>query len=122
MKTFKLLLGATLMGGLLSTSAFAYKEQPTPWPQAARVDIPTVAKVVKPTNLPANLAGSIVTLSFTIDAMGHPQSIKVVSPRNVNLKDSLLPAFAQWRFAPAQKAGLPASTRVELPLKLIAEG
>ena len=121
MKMFKNLLGAALAGGILTTSAFAYVEQPTPWPQAPRVDVPVVSKVVNPVNLPQRHEGATVQVSFTIDPTGQPRNIKVLAPSDPDLARALIPALAQWRFTPVQRNGAPVSTRVVLPIKLISK-
>ena len=120
MKTSRLILGAALAAGLFSTSAFAYVEQPTPWPQAPRADVPVVAKVVKPTNLPLSSEGMTVDVSFTVDKDGQPRDIRLVSINDSALEKKLIPALSQWRFTPVQKNGVPVSTRVIMPLKLIS--
>ena len=120
MKMIKLLAGAALAGGLIS-STFASEEAPTAWPQSARTDKPTVTKVVNPTGVPQRHEGATVDVTFTVDANGQPHHIKVLSPADPDLTRSLVPAIAQWRFTPAQKNGAPVSTRVLLPLKLVSK-
>jgi len=120
MKTSQLLLGTALAAGLFSTSAFAYVEQPTPWPQAPRADVPVVTKVVKPMGLPLRAEGQTVNVAFTVDPTGQPRNIRLLSVSDSDLERKLIPALAQWRFAPVQKNGLPVSTRVVMPVKLIS--
>lgn len=120
MKTSQLILGAALAAGLFSTSAFAYVEQPTPWPQAPRTDVPVVTKVVNPTDLPQRSQGMTIDVSFTVDASGQPRNIRLLSVSDSALEKKLIPALSQWRFAPVLKNGAPVSTRVVMPLKLIS--
>jgi TonB family protein len=120
MKSLKLFSGAALAVGLFSTSAFAYTEQPTPWPQVARPDVPVVAKVVSPAGLPQRTEGQTVNVAFTVDASGQPRNIRLMGAADPDLAKSLIPALSQWRFTPVQKNGVPVSTRVVMPLKLIA--
>jgi TonB family protein len=120
MKTIKMLFGAALVGGVLSTSALAYTEQASAWPQAARPGVPTVAKVVNPTRLPQRFEGSTINVSLTVDAKGQPHNIKLLNASDADLVKSLTAAVAQWEFTPVQKNGVPVATKVVLPLKLIS--
>jgi TonB family protein len=121
MKTSQLILGAALAAGLFTTSAFAYVEQPTAWPQAPRADVPTVIKVVNPVDLPASSEGQTVKVVFTVDQNGQPQHIRVPSGTDATLKKSIVTALSQWRFAPVLVKGVPVSSRVVMPLKLLPE-
>src|SRR5437868_3598036 len=120
MKTIKMLFGAALVGGVISTSAFAYTETPSAWPQAARPGVPTVTKVVNPTGLPQRFEGATVHVSFTVDPTGQPRNIRLLDESDANLAKSLTVAVSQWQFAPVQKNGVPVSTKVLLPLKLVS--
>jgi len=120
MKMIKMLFGAALVGGVISTSAMAYTEQASAWPQAALPGVPTVNKVVNPTGLPQRYEGATVDVSMTVDAMGQPRNIKLLNHADPALAKQLISAVSQWRFTPVQKKGVPVATRVVLPLKLIA--
>lgn len=120
MKSLKLFSGAALAAGLFATSAFAYTEQPTPWPQAPRADVPVVAKVVNPTGLPQRAEGQTIDVAFTVDASGQPRNIRLLGVSDPTLSKSLIPALSQWRFTPVQKNGVPVSTHVVMPIKLLA--
>jgi TonB family protein len=119
MKMIKILVGAVLAGGIVS-STFANVETATAWPQVAQADKPTVAKVVEPTGVPQQMEGATIQVAFTVDQNGAPQHIRLLTSYNPALERSLLPALAQWRFTPVQKNGAPVSTRVVMPLKLIS--
>jgi len=120
MKTSQLISGAALAVGLFSSSAFAYVEQPTPWPQTPRADRPVVSKAVMPTGLPTRYEGATVEVAFTVDATGQPRNIQLLQESDSRLIKRLVLAISQWRFTPAQKNGVPVSTRVVMPLKLLA--
>jgi TonB family protein len=120
MKMFKMLFGAALVGGVLSTSALAYTEQPSVWPQVARPGIPAIAKVVNPTRLPQRYEGATVNISLTVDPTGQPRHIKLLTPADPELARSLIAAVSQWQFTPVQKNGVPVATKVMLPIKLIS--
>ena len=120
MKMIKMLFGAALVGGVLSSSALAYTEQPSAWPQAARPGVPAIAKVVSPTGLPQRYEGETVNVSLTVDAMGQPRHIRVLNTADATLTKSVTAAVSQWQFTPVQKNGVPVSTKVLLPLKLIS--
>jgi TonB family protein len=117
----KNLVGAVLAGGILTTTAFAYVEQPTPWPQAPRADVPVVVKAVDLTGLPQRHEGATVELSFTVDTAGRPRNIRLLAPSDPELARRLIPTFAQWRFTPVQKNGVPVPMNVVMPLKLISK-
>jgi len=120
MKMLKLLVGAVLAGGVFSTSALASVDTPTPWPQLARTDQPTVTRVVNPTGLPQRVEGATVDVAFVIDRAGQPHNIRLLGSSDPALVQRLLPAIAQWRFTPAQKKGAPVASYVVMPIKLVA--
>jgi TonB family protein len=120
MKMIKILVGAVLAGGIVSSSAFASVEALSVWPQIARADKPTVTKVVNPTGLPQRVDGATINVAFTVDQNGAPQNIRLLSSSDRLLERSLIPALAQWRFAPVLKNGAPVSTPVVMPLKLVS--
>ncbi len=102
-----------LAGGLCSSSVFAQS--------AAKENFvaPAVKQVVSPTGLPRNFEGMSVTLALSVDAAGRPTQVRVVSPRDERLAQSLIRAVSQWVFAPARRNGVPVATEVILPLELV---
>lgn len=114
-----LLLSATLLGGVLSTASATTADAHATVAQGLKFDVPTVAHVVSPTNLSSRYRGTDVTLSFTLDVNGHPHDIRVLSHRDRNLEQNLVPAVAKWQFTPAKENGVPVSTKVILPIKLV---
>jgi protein TonB len=112
-------IAVALVGGLLSTTALATTAAAHHQTSAViGLELPTVAKVVSPTDLPGSARGATVTLQFTIDAEGLPHDIRIVSPGDQALAKNLIPAVSQWQFTPARKNGVPVATKVELPLEL----
>lgn len=119
MKT-KLILAAALAGGVLSTPAFAYeKSAPS---EVAQLAAPVVAKIVHPTGLSRRNDGATVRVALSLDENGKPSDIRVLSNNDRNLRESLVPAVAQWEFIPARVNGKAVPSRVELPIKLVAAG
>jgi TonB family protein len=80
---------------------------------------PTPVRIVGPTELLRRHEGTTVTLSLTVDAAGLPHDIKIVQGQDENLIKRLLPAVAQWRFAPARRNDTPVSAKILLPVKLV---
>jgi TonB family protein len=118
MKTRFVLLGATLLGGMLPVATFA--NVIVPFDSAPpRFEAPLPERVVKPTGLMRRHEGAVVKLSLTIDQAGRPHDIRIVSPQDRNLAERLLPAGAQWRFKPATKNGAPVATKILLPVQLV---
>jgi len=120
MKSNKILvLSAILLGGVLSTSAFATTASShANVAKAVAFEAPVVAKVVQPTGLSRRHEGATVTLSMTIDEQGRPSNIQVRG-NDANLKARLVPAVAQWEFTPAKKNGVAVPTRITLPIELV---
>ncbi len=120
MKNRNILLAAALAGGLLSASAYATTAAAHHQSTAAlKIEAPVPVRIVSPERLPRSAAGSIVTLSLTIDADGRPHDIKVVSRGDHGLTKSLQAAVSQWQFAPARRDGVAVPVKVLLPLELI---
>jgi TonB family protein len=122
MNKTQILFGAALISGVLaasapsfaSTSITGYADRY----KALRTDVPLPTKVVNPTDVPGQYAGSTVTLQLTVDAAGAARNISVVSPNDPELSRAVVKAVSQWRFAPARKGGVPVESRIELPLQL----
>jgi TonB family protein len=122
MNSKKLLaLSAIVLGGVLSTTAFATTASShANVAKAVAFEAPVVAKIVSPTGLSSTLKGSTVTLSMTIDEKGQPSDIHV-SGHDPKLTRSMVSAVSQWQFAPAKKNGVAVPSRIVLPVEL-AEG
>ena len=118
MKTIKTLLGAALIGSLLSASVFGSVDDYRKLYYTTRTDVPLPVKVVNPTDLPRRYLDATVMLELTVDKSGQPRDITVLRPIDPELAQSLIPTLAQWRFSPAQRDGQPVTTRIVLPIKL----
>src|SRR5688572_18462928 len=115
------LCAAVLTGGLLSASTLA---SAVVVDSAATTDVasytaPAPVKIVAPTGIARRFQGGTIRLSLTVDAAGRPRNISLLSGRDANLERNLLPAVAQWKFAPAMKNGRPVATQIVLPLELV---
>lgn len=120
MNKMKMLVGAALLSGLLSTSTFAAGAANATSATEATYTKPHPAKVVSPENLPRRCLDTTVNVALTVDEFGQPKDITIVGRKDRELARSLVPAIAQWRFTPATKDGAPVSQRVVMPLKLVA--
>ncbi len=119
MNQIKMLLGAALLSGLLSTSIYAGSGIPAnPPPSGNSVPHPEV--MVGPEDLPRRFIDVTVKVTFTVDEKGQPRDIKLVAPNDRDLARSLLPAIAQWRFTPAYVNGEAVAKRVVMPVKIVA--
>jgi len=115
-----LLLSAALLGGVLSTSAFATTaEAHAQVAHAAAFEAPAVAKLVSPIGLSRRFEGATVTLSLTVDASGRPSDIKVMSQGDGAFTRSVVAAVSQWQFTPAKKNGVAVATKVMIPVELV---
>ena len=119
MKTKNLLLAAALAGGVLSSSAFAYEKSATN--EVAQLAAPVVTKVVNPAGIARRHDGVTVRVTLTVDENGKPSDIRLVTNNDRNLKDTLIPAVAQWEFAPARLNGKAIPAKVELPIQLLSD-
>lgn len=119
MNKMKMLVGAALLGGLLSTSTFAAGVANDASATEAAFTKPQPAKVVSPEWVPRRYLDHTVKVAFTVDALGQPRDIRIIDPKDRDLARSLVPAIAQWRFTPATKDGTPVAQRVVMPLKLV---
>ena len=120
MNKMKMLVGAALLSGLLSTSAFAAGVANDAGATESTYTKPQPAKIVSPEGLPRRYLDTTVKVAFTVDEFGQPRNITLVGRKDRDLARSLVPAIAQWRFTPATKDGLPVSQRVMMPVKLVA--
>ena len=119
MNQIKMLLGAALLSGLISTSVYAGSGAPANPPRGGTA-VPHPEVMVGPEDLPRRFLDVTVKVSFTVDEKGQPRDIKLVTPTDRDLARSLLPAIAQWRFTPAFVNGEPVSKRVVMPVKIVA--
>ena len=119
MNQIKMLLGAALLSGLISTSIYAGSGAPAN-PPPSGMSVPHPEVTVGPEDLPRRFLDMTVKVSFTVDAKGQPRDIKLVTPNDRDLARSLLPAIAQWRFTPAFVNGEPVAKRVVMPVKIVA--
>lgn len=121
MNKMKMLVGAALLSGLLSTSTFAAGVANDASATEAAFTKPHPATIVSPEWLPRRYLDTTVKVAFTVDENGQPRDIKIMGPKDRDLARSLVPAIAQWRFTPATKDGTPVSQRVVMPVKLVAD-
>jgi len=118
-----ILLAATVTAGLLSTSALTASVivDSVVTTDVASYSAPTPLKIVAPSGIARRFQGETIRLSLTIDETGKPRNIALLSQQDSNLVRNLLPAIAQWKFAPAMKNGRPISADVVLPVELVDE-
>lgn len=121
MNSKKILLAATLAGGLLSASvvsAAVVIDTPLAYENASYT-APAAVKIVNPTGILRRFQGETIRLSLTVDETGRPHDINLLSERDPNLIRNLLPAVAQWKFSPAMKNGRPVPASIVLPIQLV---
>jgi TonB family protein len=115
-----LLLSAALLGGVLSTSAFATTAAAhAQVAHAAAYEAPAVAKLVSPIGLSRRFEGATVTLCLTVDANGRPSDIKVLSQGDRAFARNVAAAVSQWEFTPAKKNGVAVPAKVMIPIELV---
>jgi TonB family protein len=121
MKARHIVLATALLAGLvLSTSAFAASPAASsPASSRLKLDAPAPANIVAPIGLPRAFEGVTVTLSLTIDEMGRPHNIKVVSRGDQDLAPYLIAAISHWEFTPARRNGVAVATKVLMPIELV---
>jgi len=116
-----LALSAIVLGGVLSSSAFATTASShASVAKAVAFEAPVLEKMVSPTGLSRRHEGSTVTLSMTVDDKGQPSDIRVQG-NDQNLTRSLVSAVSQWQFAPAKKNGVAVQTKIVLPVELVEQ-
>lgn len=120
MKSKHIVLATALLGGLLSTTAFATTTAAHAQTTAAlKFDAPAPVQVVSPVRLPRSAEGATVTLAMTIDAAGQPHDVRVVGRGHEDISRNLVAAVSQWKFSPARKNGAAVPAKVLLPLELV---
>jgi TonB family protein len=126
MKAKLLVVATTLLGGFISSAAFA--DTPDSGDIAitieaagskARIEAPAPIEVVSPTRLSYNHEGKTFDVALTVDENGRAHGIRILSKHDDNLRASLVTAMKQWQFKPAMKDGVPVATKVILPVHLI---
>ena len=121
MNSKRILLAATLAGGLLSASVLSASVVIDTAAMADRADYsaPSPMKIVNPTGILRRYQGETIRLSLTVDETGQPHNINLLSTRDPHLVKHLLPVIARWKFTPAMKHGRPVSADVVLPIALV---
>ncbi len=79
---------------------------------------PVPVAVVSPRVGP-EYAGSTVELEFNVDTDGQTSDFRVKSSPDSMLGEAVLAAVKQWQFAPAERNGVPVTTRVVLPVHIV---
>ncbi len=111
------------LGLLLSTLAVSAKtvEQVYIDTYNGRTDIPVPISVIAPeATLGATNQPATVELVFIVDEKGTPRQIKVQSTTDESLVEPVKEAVAQWKFVPAKRNGEAVSSRVRLPVRIVA--
>jgi|GEM_PF-1365740 len=116
-----LALSAIVLGGVLSSSAFATTASShASVAKAVAFEAPVLEKMVAPTGLSRRHEGATVTLSMTVDDKGQPSEIRVPG-NDQNLTRSLVSAVSQWQFVPAKKNGVAVPSKIALPIELVEQ-
>ena len=104
---------------LFVSSTFA--AVPAAKPVAGRDDFspPVPLSVTPPIRPSAGYENAIVTVKLVVDARGLPQHVETVGLIPVETRELVESAVKQWTFRPATRNGVPVSTHVILPLKLV---
>ncbi|HET7535702.1 MAG TPA: TonB family protein [Candidatus Didemnitutus sp.] len=126
MKSKLLIISATVLGGFISSAAFAATsdssvvtgtiEAARP---AVRFEAPVPIKVVAPTGMTIAHQGEIFDVALTIDASGKVNHIRVISSHEEKVERCVVAAVKQWEFKPAVRNGMPVTAKVILPVQLI---
>lgn len=121
MNSKKILLAATLIGGLLSVSTLsgAAVLETAMMNGGEEFSVPAPLSVVPPAGIPRRYQNETIRLGLTIDEQGRPQHIQMLSGNDPYLARRLLPAVARWKFSPARRNGLPVSAEIVLPVLLV---
>jgi TonB family protein len=116
-----LTITAAFVALALSSSALAYSPKDSAKPETAPATKLVPSKIVQPTRLPLSFTREIVTIEFSLDPMGRPQEIKVLSNADRAAKEQIVQAFKQWKFDPAVRGNGSEPKRFVLPLDIIPE-
>jgi TonB family protein len=82
--------------------------------------VPMPISVVSP-NVGTSFQGETVEIEFVVDTTGKPSDFSVKSASSGNLAELVMEAVKKWEFAPALKDGVPVTTKVDLPIRIISE-
>ena len=82
----------------------------------AGVPIPTV--VVAPL-VPAGFGGQTVSFEFVVDAAGKASGFSAPSFTDRELVSIVVDALKKWEFKPAVSNGVPVTTKVVLPIRIV---
>jgi len=112
-------LSAIILGGVLSSSAFATTASShANVAKAVAFEAPVVEKMVSPTGLSRRHENATVTLSMNVDEKGQASNIRLRG-NDASLERSLVAAVSQWQFAPAKKNGVAVPSKIVLPVELV---
>ncbi|MCF7688661.1 MAG: energy transducer TonB [Cephaloticoccus sp.] len=117
MNKIKMLVSASIVSAIISSSAFAVGVSPSS--KVTKVTHPV--KVVAPTDLPRKYLGETIEVSLLVDEAGLPSNIRMESHYDSQLTKSVVSAIAQWRFAPAEQDGRVIAKRVMLPIEFVVK-
>lgn len=84
--------------------------------------VPVPVAVVMPRVANTEYAGAELKVAFTVDAKGQPVSLQVVTSPDAAIAKVIADAVSKWRFAPAQRNGVPVATKVVLPVQIVDAG
>ena len=79
---------------------------------------PVPLVVVAPLRAPAGYENAIVRIQLEVDALGRPQHIEPLGVVPTEVRELLVIALKQWKFAPATRQGSPIGVCIILPLRL----
>lgn len=82
----------------------------------AGVPIPTV--VVAPL-VPAGFGGQTVSFEFVVDTAGKASGFTAPSSADSELVSIVVDALKKWEFKPAVSNGVPVTTKVVLPIRIV---
>jgi TonB family protein len=82
--------------------------------------VPVPTAVVAP-RVDSRCLGETVNVEFTVSATGKTSEFSIVSLSEPMLSDAVLQAVKQWQFAPAQRDGVPVTTKVVLPVHVVED-
>ncbi len=114
-------LAVLLSLGALLASAAPAKTLEQAYLDSCRKDpnVPVPTEVTMP-QVGAEYVGQTVTVGFVVDTAGRPVDVSAVSAADPKLAEAVVEAVKQWRFRPARRNGVPAATKVVLPVNVVA--
>jgi TonB family protein len=81
-------------------------------------EVPVPVAVVAPAVQGYDI-GQSVEVRFVVDTAGLPSGIGIRSASDGAFAQAVMDAVSQWRFTPAQRNGVPVTTRVILPVRVV---